>query len=67
LAFTTKRREAIIAHARSTEATMGRARFAAFGRGTIIDKDNGKPIELPYYFWIMRNIKAALQALAKQS
>jgi hypothetical protein len=33
----------------------------------ILDKTNGKPIELPYYFWIMRNVREALQTLAGQS
>jgi hypothetical protein len=31
---------------------------------TIRDRFNGKPIELPYNFWIMRNVRAALQVMA---
>jgi hypothetical protein len=34
---------------------------------TILDKFNGRPIRLPYDFWIMRNVREALQSLAKQS
>jgi hypothetical protein len=34
---------------------------------TILDKFNGKLVVLPYDFWIMRNVREALQSLAKQS
>jgi hypothetical protein len=34
---------------------------------TILDKFNGEPIRLPYDFWIMRNVREALQTLAMQS
>jgi hypothetical protein len=34
---------------------------------TILDQLNGNPIELPYNFWIMRNVREALQPLAEQS
>jgi hypothetical protein len=34
---------------------------------SILDKFNGRPIELSLNFWVMRNVRAALQMLAKQS
>ena len=34
---------------------------------TMLNKFDGEPITLPYGFWIMRNIRAALQSLTTQS
>jgi hypothetical protein len=33
----------------------------------ILDRYSGEPIELPFMFWIMRNVRTALQTLAVQA
>jgi hypothetical protein len=33
----------------------------------ILDRFSGEPIELPFTFWILRNARMALQALAVRS
>jgi hypothetical protein len=33
----------------------------------VIDKFSGEPIELPFTFWVMRNVREALQGMAVQS
>ena len=30
----------------------------------LFDKNNGKPLELPFTYWVMSNAREALQALA---
>jgi hypothetical protein len=34
---------------------------------TVMDKTNKTPLELPYNFWLMRNVREALQNLPNQS
>jgi hypothetical protein len=34
---------------------------------TVVDKTNKTPLELPYNFWLMRNVREALQNLPNQS
>jgi hypothetical protein len=33
----------------------------------IIDRFSGKPVELPFMFWVMRNVQEALQTLTVKS
>jgi hypothetical protein len=33
----------------------------------IVDNNNGEPIELPFAFWIMRNVRAAIEQMASVS
>jgi hypothetical protein len=48
----------------SGEETDG---ISSFADKEVLEKYSGKPLELPLIFWITRNIRTALQALAVQS